>query len=334
MTGAAVKAKQWRQILVAVTDPFAADQPALVKAAAIARRCQATLHVFNAFMLPQLVQDGTYHSSEELLAAAIRERRERLTKVVRRLRAKDAKITVRWDHPPHEAIIRQVLQSRPDLLVADSHRHRRLARLMLANTDWELIRSCPCPLWFVRSKDLPQRPNIVVAVDPSHARAKPARLDDMLLDTARALVEQCGGSIDVLHAHATITNVLLPELLTTLRRSAQPQAESSETAARAVRELCNSHQVAVSRCHVEVGEVSETIETCVKRLAADVLIMGAVSRSRLRAPFIGGTAERVIDHVGCDVLVVKPAGFRTGVSRKFPTLPKRPTARLPRRSVA
>jgi len=37
--------------------------------------------------------------------------------------------------------------------------------------------------------------------------------------------------------------------------------------------------------------------------------MGAVSRSRLQEIFLGSTAERVLERVGCDVLVVKPPDF-------------------------
>ena len=44
-------------------------------------------------------------------------------------------------------------------------------------------------------------------------------------------------------------------------------------------------------------------------LAASLLVMGAVSRSRLQEIFLGSTAERVLDRIGCDVLVVKPADF-------------------------
>jgi universal stress protein E len=316
---------QWRSILVAVADPFADDQPALSKAAAIARRCGATLNVFNAFMLPQVMQVATYHSSEEVLAAAIGQRQDRLKKLAGKLRLNGGvTFTVRWDYPPHEAIVRQILQHKPDLLVTDSHRHRRLARLVLANTDWELIRSCPCPLWFVRSAQLARRPNVLVAVDPSHAHAKPARLDGMLLSVAQGLVEQLGGNVDVLHAHETPATLLPPALLETLRLpvSAHKARDATEEAARAVHKLVDSHAVKVSNCHVKEGTVSDVIEAAVRRLKTEVLVMGAVSRSRLGTPIIGGTAERVIDHVDCDVLVVKPAGFKTAVTRKSPSLPR------------
>jgi len=45
-----------------------------------------------------------------------------------------------------------------------------------------------------------------------------------------------------------------------------------------------------------------------------------VSRSGGSHAHIGGTAEAVIDAVDCDVLVVKPRGFKTSVGRKSPRL--------------
>ena len=37
--------------------------------------------------------------------------------------------------------------------------------------------------------------------------------------------------------------------------------------------------------------------------------MGAVSRSGLQRIFIGSTAERVLDRLPCDLIVVKRPGF-------------------------
>jgi universal stress protein E len=42
--------------------------------------------------------------------------------------------------------------------------------------------------------------------------------------------------------------------------------------------------------------------------------MGAISRSGLKRLFIGNTAERILDDLTCDVLVVKPRGFVSKVS--------------------
>jgi len=44
-------------------------------------------------------------------------------------------------------------------------------------------------------------------------------------------------------------------------------------------------------------------------IGASLVVMGAVSRSRLQEIFLGSTAERVLDRITCDVLVVKPGDF-------------------------
>jgi universal stress protein E len=40
------------------------------------------------------------------------------------------------------------------------------------------------------------------------------------------------------------------------------------------------------------------------------MVMGAISRGRLERVFVGSTAERLLDRLPCDVLVVKPPDFR------------------------
>ena len=54
----------------------------------------------------------------------------------------------------------------------------------------------------------------------------------------------------------------------------------------------------------------------VSRLAFSVVVMGAISRRSGASAFIGSTAERVIDQLRCDILVVKSAEFATDVSAK------------------
>ena len=41
----------------------------------------------------------------------------------------------------------------------------------------------------------------------------------------------------------------------------------------------------------------------------DILAMGAIARSGLKRVLIGSTAERVLERLPCDVLVVKPPEF-------------------------
>ena len=47
----------------------------------------------------------------------------------------------------------------------------------------------------------------------------------------------------------------------------------------------------------------------VRRLDADLLVMGTVGRSGIPGLLIGNTAEDVLNAVDCSLLAVKPPGF-------------------------
>lgn len=51
----------------------------------------------------------------------------------------------------------------------------------------------------------------------------------------------------------------------------------------------------------------DAIQQVARTIRADIVVMGALSRSRLKRIFIGNTAESLLDRLTCDVLSVKPA---------------------------
>jgi universal stress protein E len=312
------RSARWKSILVVVANPFAREQLAAAKAAAIAKRCGARLFLFNTFMIPQPVNDVPMNSREQIIASAIRQREQRLRDIGQRLRLPHTtKYVVRWDYPIYEAIVREVRKTKPDLLVTDSHREGRLARLLLANTDWQLMRECPCPLWFVRSGDLPRTAQLLVAVDPRHTHAKPARLDDRLLEAASGIAHQLGGRTSVVHAYETPASAVPGMMMEPIRLPISPQRTREFVAqtTEAVTELAGKYGIDANACAIREGAASTVIPAEANGRKAHLLIMGAVSRSLLARPIIGSTAERVIDHLDCDVFVVKPAGFKSHVKR-------------------
>jgi universal stress protein E len=289
----------WRSITV-VVDPQQKSHPALQKAAALATRSGARLTLLNTFVLPQPMADVARISAREIVKAALQDRRRQLEKLAAGLRRRGLRVTcvVEWDYPQHEAVVRHVLATRPDLLVAETAHHSRIARWILSNTDWELIRSCPCPLWLVRGGRLPTKPRLLVAVDPGHEQAGRSRLDARLLEAARQLVDYIGGTIGIVHADDP--------------RNSQIDA---------VERLGKRHEVAPALRYVIPGESTRVLPAVVAKTGADILLLGAVSRSRLGQPFIGTTAERLIDRVECDVFVVNPVGYRSPVPRRRPRIP-------------
>jgi universal stress protein E len=51
------------------------------------------------------------------------------------------------------------------------------------------------------------------------------------------------------------------------------------------------------------------LQQAAKEHSADFVVMGAVARSGLKRLFIGSTAERVLDRLPCDLVIIKPLEF-------------------------
>ena len=79
------------------------------------------------------------------------------------------------------------------------------------------------------------------------------------------------------------------------------------------------------KIHVLNGEVAAAVPQLAAELRAQILVLGAISRRGLRRFAIGNTAERIIDESPCDLLIVKPPGFKPRLGRALKqavTLPK------------
>ena len=65
------------------------------------------------------------------------------------------------------------------------------------------------------------------------------------------------------------------------------------------------------------GTPQDLLPVLAEKRAADLVVLGAVSRSGLKRIFVGSTAERVLDQLPCDLLILKPAGFKSRVSAEI-----------------
>ena len=81
----------------------------------------------------------------------------------------------------------------------------------------------------------------------------------------------------------------------------------------AVARLCKVHGIAPERAHVQQGGTRELLMTLTEQLRADAVVMGAISRSGLKGLFLGNTAEDVLDRLHCDLVIVKPEGFKSAL---------------------
>ena len=70
-------------------------------------------------------------------------------------------------------------------------------------------------------------------------------------------------------------------------------------------ELANEFRIDDERTHQLPGSATEVIPMFVRTHGVDLVVMGATARWGLRRTTLGSTAERVLDHLACDTLIVR-----------------------------
>lgn len=308
-----------RRILVAVKDPGAQRLPAVDKASQLARAFDAQVCLFHGITDP-VYADAAMLAGKSLArlerdGSAVH--RQRLERLAERLRRRGIKTTtaVEWDFPAHEAVIRAAAHFAADLIVTECHPTKHVAPWLLRFTDWELLRNSPRPVLVVKSRQDYRRLKVLAAIDPTHAFAKPANLDGEILRCAHSMASALGGALHAVFAYDPLPIDMTPTEQSTPDGVGAAQARAAARARATVDPEMRSMRITRTRRHVLDGTAADVIQDVAHQIDAQILVMGANSRSGLSRIFIGNTAERVLDHVVCDVLVVKPRQFRNRVAR-------------------
>jgi universal stress protein E len=151
-------------------------------------------------------------------------------------------------------------------------------------------------------------------VDPFHEHAKPQNLDAQILRLGGTIADALHGSLHAVHAYNAVLTMTARELVAAAV-VAKAQAQAAARAHRALDAKLETLGITSRRRHIVEGFPLDVIGGVSDKIKADILVMGAISRSALKRLFIGNTAERMLDRVSCDVLIVKPRQFRNGISR-------------------
>ncbi len=323
----------WRHVMLALPEVESVPAQLLDKVGRLVRGLQAELEVFQCFYDPQLALGREATDLDALIASRVATAKRRLERVADSLRDQNLEVraTVRFDYPIFEAVIRQVLRDGPNLLIVPATRRGQGHVRALTYTDARLIEACPCPLLLMKSEQVYSRGPIVAAIDPMHARRKPPELDEIIVAATKTLSYALNDApVQLYHAVAPLRESMAADVeaveapVNAERQKAYFAKCEAET-----RKIAARYEVPESSVHVEGGAVEYVLPGYTREARADAVVMGAISRSYPDRVLFGYTAEKVIDALDCDVLIVKPRGFRSPVSRRRrPLTRRRPEDRL------
>ena len=291
--------------------------PAVEKAVQLARSLDAEVRLFHSLSDPVVVDVREIQN----LATLERNRRERVLAQLESLAKRQGRgvtVTVgaEWDFPVHEAVIRAAQQFKAALIVAELHPATHRMPWLLRFTDFELLRLSPMPVLLVKLRQPYERPAVLAALDPSHARAKPAGLDAQILRYGSSVARALRGALHAVHACNSITTTSALPRIGAIGTVSIETAARSEAKARAALDRAVRSAVVRSRRHVLAQHPADAIDEVAREIGAGIVVMGAISRSGPRRLMIGNTAEKLLDRLSCDVLVVKPVDFPSRVPTK------------------
>ena len=281
------------------------------RAAWIARRFGCDLELVLSDPTIAVLRDSFIVSNEaQLIADHIKEAQERILAELARTTPNhklEIRTTVLDDRPAADAIIARALEVEPKFVVKGTEHHSPAERARFTYTDWRLIRKLEFPLWLVKPREWKEQPVLIAAVDPAHEDDKKVSVDQVIVDAGKMLAEHCHAQLHLLHTYERLV-----EIGRTAMFSFKPvklpidelERNISTMHRKKLDALADANGIRASAVHQLPGRTHEILPMFARAHGADLVIMGAVSRRRLTGRVLGSTAERVLDHLPCDVLIV------------------------------
>lgn len=306
-----------RKVLAAVKDPQARRLPGVLKAARLAAAFDAELVLFHAIAEPLYVGgiDGglspLYDNPPDIERRTRETQREQLERIARRLRRTGLRVSVsvEWDYPAYEAIVREGCRIGAGLIVAEQHPGRHFVAGLLHLNDWELLRRSPMPVLLVKQIRPYRAPVVLAAVDPDHTYAKPVRLDQQILRMGAAVARALHGTLHAGYAYVPLPLTAFSDGAVSNQKIIGLEVRAARAAQAKLQRTVRAVAVPRSRQHILDRHPVDAIAQLATRTGSSIVVMGAISRSGFRRLLIGNTAERLLDRLACDVLIVKPAGL-------------------------
>ncbi|KZN30280.1 universal stress protein E [Pseudoalteromonas luteoviolacea S2607] len=297
--------------ILTVIDPTKEQQNSLERSISLAKKTGAQITAFLS------IYDFSYEMTtmlskeerEAMRLAVIKDREEWINELITDYVGLDIKAKVVWHNRPYEAIIEEVLNAQFDIVIKSTHQHDTLKSVIFTPTDWHLIRKCPTPVLLVKDQAWPEHGEIIAAVNSVSDNEQHQTLNKRIIKDALFICDLADASLSLVNTYpATPVNIAIeiPEFNPSQYSEAVKKHHEDETWS-----LANEFNIAKETCIVEEGLPEDVIPAIAQKKSAELVVIGTVGRTGLSAALIGNTAEHVIDSLDCDVLALKPDGYKS-----------------------
>ncbi len=305
-----------KSCIMVILDKGLEQSPALSRATALARESGARL-LLALFEYDRALARAAARKLD--LDAYLQGRRRKLEEFAASLGKDGLQVDARyyWGRPLLVRMLLAVLAERPQMVFKDVHAEPALRRLLFTSLDLDLLRQCPEPLMLVRPSPnmLPKR--ILAAVDPLDEHGRPHELNARILSMAVQLAKQCDAQLDVVHVFEYLPFPADPEVLSGWMPDVALIQKLRDLHTEALQKLGKHYGIPPEQVQMLDGEPGRVIAEFAAAKHSDMVIMGTVQRSGFERLAMGSVAERLLELLSCDVLALKPDGFRARLQKEL-----------------
>ncbi len=270
----------------------------LRKALLLARSFGARLELFLCDSEQAFVLDHAYDRAgvQAAKAASVAEARQYLSGLRDRAGAAglDISIDAECESPLYESVVRKVLRSGPDLVMKAARVEHTRKHALADPNDWQLMRTCPCPLMLSGSRRWRDPPRFVAAVDVSEGET--LELSRRVIEAAQALAGAYGAELHAVYGDTG---------------SAGHTSAHHEKLHR----LCAA-DMAAEHVHVVAGQPERTLPAFLREQAYDAVVLGALAHRSAGTTPVGTLTSTLLDALDCDFILVKSPGYRTPIGQR------------------
>lgn len=292
------------------------------RAIALADRFESELFLLQTLGVSSAMQN-LYRADPEgarLIMDLTELERDRMARLVASIVSNNPKLRVQSEildeRPRSEAIVEFATGCVATLIMKES-REKKFFLGLLSNTDWDLLRDAPTPVWLVAGRSDP-RNGIVTAVELEEHDGDIA-IDQRVFSVARSLSEKLESPLYTVHSYEVPSapgfngytplyagDMLDPSTMDTLQEAEAKQRERlGRKHGQSLTEFLNNQNMVLDDVVVKEGYAPDVIKEEAERHQAGLIVMGA-SRDKGRWERLtrNVTAEVALEDAPCDLLFV------------------------------
>jgi len=284
--------KQQKTSLFVVIDPTALHQISLVKALLIAKLGDCHIHAFLCVQ-KDMKEAGAYASRKDFKRKTMAQASAWLKTLMLPCKLAGVPYTteVVWNDNWVRRLVRSIEKSTCDLVIKSSYHHGRARRFFSKTADYHLMHHCARPILFTHQEQEWESDRILACLDLESDDSQHARLNDAILRDARAFAEIVG--MDLFLACAWVSSINREHLVL------KPQQHEI-----GAEQLGEHFELAAECVFLRQGPVVQTLQAICAESDPAIVVIGSLARRGIRGKVIGNTAEKLLDSVTADLLVV------------------------------